>query len=356
MHWVAACSVAIWLCCALATTAAAQANPCAKSNGSAFRDVHWRDGEQKHPLIGQVFKGDRPIAIASDTCTRTPLQQMIVEIWDTIRGGGIVLLGEVHDNPEHHAVRGDILWPRLDRMVPTKGFRPAAVFEHIRTGQQAQLDSFHRNAARSRRPWRAPDLLRELDWKNSGWPAAEMFYPLFNAALRAKQPIYPGNAVRERMRLLVRGQDQPNEEETARLKLAQALPQPLLDALASELAGSHCGVLPPTAIPTMSLAQRYTDAHMAEALVKAAERHGGAFLLAGNGHVRTDRGVPWHVRQLAPQRKVIAVMLLEVETGKNGASAYLTKAPGGTAEADYVMFTPRHERPDPCEKMRTGKP
>lgn len=335
---------------------AAWAADCARPSAVAMRDVHWRHMQPAHPLIGQVLKGDQPITVANDACTRSPLQQMIVEVWDIIRGGGIVLLGEVHDNPEHHAVRGDILWPRLDKVVPTHGLRPAAVFEHIRTSQQAELDSFYRHAARSRRVWRAPDLLRALDWKNTGWPAAEIFYPLFDSALQARQPIYPGNAVRERMRLLVRGQDQPTDEETARLKLAQALPQALLDTLASELEGSHCGALPATAIPTMSLAQRYTDAHLTEALVQAAEKHGGAFLLAGNGHVRTDRGVPWYLRRLVPQRKVIAVMFLEVEQEKNDAAAYLTRAPDGTVAADYVMFTPRHERPDPCEKMRQGKP
>jgi uncharacterized iron-regulated protein len=340
----------------VAVSPGAKAAECARHDGTALRDVHWRHKGHSHPLIGQVYKGEQPIAVATDTCTRTPLQQLMVEIWGTIRGGGIVLLGEVHDNPEHHAVRGDILWPRLGKMVPTKGLRPAAVFEHIRTGQQAQLDSFYRHAARSRRLWRAPDLLRELAWEKSGWPAAEMFYPLFDAALRAKQPLYPGNAVRERMRVLVRGQDQPTEEEATLLKLAQALPPPLLDTLASELEGSHCGMLPPKAIPGMSLAQRYTDAHLAETLVKAAGKNGGAFLLAGNGHVRTDRGVPWYVRRLAPERRMIAVMFLEVEEGKNDAAAYLTRAPEGAVAADYVMFTPRHERPDPCEKMRQGKP
>jgi uncharacterized iron-regulated protein len=346
------------LACALwaAVTTGAKAAECVRPDGSALRDVHWRHNQPTHPLVGQVLKGDQPITIANDTCTRSPLQQLIVEVWDTIRAGGIVLLGEVHDNPEHHAVRGDILWPRLDKMVPTKGLRPAAVFEHIRTGQQAQLDTFHRKAARSRRLWRAPDLLRELDWKNTGWPAAEMFYPLFDAALGAKQPIYPGNPVRERMRLLVRGQDQPTDEEATLLKLAQALPPPLLDTLASELEGSHCGALPPKAIPGMSLAQRYTDAHLAETLVKAAGKHGGVFLLAGNGHVRTDRGVPWYVRRLAPGRNLIAVMFLEVEEGKNDTAAYVTRAPDGTAAADYVVFTPRQPRPDPCEKMRQGKP
>jgi uncharacterized iron-regulated protein len=338
-----------------AVTPTAKAVECARHDSTALRDVHWRHKDHVHPLVGQVLKGDQPIAVASDACTRSPLQQLIVEAWDTIRAGGIVLLGEVHDNPEHHAVRGDILWPRL-QMVPTKKLHPAAVFEHIRTSQQEGLDSFYRHAKSSRRLWRAPDLLRELDWKSTGWPAAEIFYPLFDAALWAKQPIYPGNVVRERMRLLARGQDQPTDEETRHLKLAQALPQPLLDTLASELEGSHCGMLPPKAIPGMSLAQRYTDAHLAEALVQAAGKHGGAFLLAGNGHVRTDRGVPWYVRRLAPERSVVAVMFLEVEEGKNDATTYLTRAPDGTPAADYVMFTPRHERPDPCEKMRQGKP
>ena len=183
MHWFTGF---FGLCLCLSTAAVAQSPSCARHDGTSLRDVHWQHGEQKHPLIGQVFKGEQPIAAASDACTRTPLQQLIVEVWDTIRGGGIVLLGEVHDNPEHHAVRGDILWPRLDQDGVDGGLRPAAVFEHIRTSQQAGLDAFYRNAARSRRLWRAPDLLRELEWKKTGWPAAEIFYPLFDAALRAE--------------------------------------------------------------------------------------------------------------------------------------------------------------------------
>lgn len=340
----------------LASSTGFAADQCTRHDNTSLRDVHWQHGQQKHPLIGQVLKGEHPIAIASGACSRSPLQQLIVEVWDSIRGGGVVLLGEVHDNPEHHAVRGDILWPRLDRLLPTRDLRPAAVFEHISTSQQTQLDSFYRKAGRNRRLWRAPDLLRELDWKKSGWPAGEIFYPLFDAALWAREPIYPGNVVRERMRLLVRGEAPPEEEDIPRLKLAQDLPLPLLDALTEELAGSHCGVLPTSALGSMGLAQRYTDAHLAEALVKAAEKHNGAFLLAGNGHVRTDRGVPWYVHRLAPQRRVNAVMFLEVEPGKTDPASYLPRSPDGAVAADYVVFTPRQDRPDPCEKMRTGKP
>jgi uncharacterized iron-regulated protein len=350
---VAAYTAAAFVCVCLSGAVEAQPAACQRLDGTSLRDVHWQHNQPRHPLAGQVFKGDRPIAIASDTCTRTPLQQLIVEVWDVVRAGGIVLLGEVHDNPEHHAVRGQILRPGLDKLRATEDAHPAAVFEHIRTPQQAQLDNFHAKAAASRRLWSAPDLLNELGWKDSGWPPAEIFVPLFDAVLRAKMPIVPGSAQRDRLRMLARGDlSSATPEEKARLEIAGAMPQPLLEALTAELSQSHCGVMPASAFGAMSLAQRYTDAHLADALVKAAARHGGAFLLAGNGHVRTDRGVAWFVRRMAPQVQVAAVTLAEVEEGAADPETYLPRSPEGGVATDYTLFTPRHDRPDPCAKMR----
>jgi uncharacterized iron-regulated protein len=328
---------------------------CERGDGTTLRDRHWRQGQQ-HPLVGQVLEGDNPIAVSDGGCTRSPVQQLIVAVWDTIRSGGIVLLGEVHDNPEHHAVRGDILRPRLAGPAPAGGLRPAALFEHIRTSQQAQLDAFHAEAARSGRPGDAADLLRALEWERSGWPSGSVFRPLFQAALGAGLPILPAGTERERMRRLMRGdRSDATKEELARIGMAERMPAAFVDALGAELEASHCGAVPAAAFGAMSLAQRYADAHMAEALVAAARGHGGAFLLAGNGHVRTDRGVPWYVRQMAPGLKVVAVMLVEVAEGKEHRAAYVPRAPDGTAAADYVLFTPRHDRPDPCEKMRQEK-
>jgi len=339
----------------LTTTASAQL-PCERASGVAFRDVHWRYREAAHALIGQVLKAGKPIEVETAGCVRSPLQQLTVQLWQTIRADGIVLLGEVHDNPEHHRVRGDILWPRLGRLVATDNLRPAAVFEHICTSQQAQLDGFYQKAGRSRALWGASDLVRELGWESSGWPPGKLFEPLFDGALWAKLPIHPGNAARDRTRVLARGDESGmSPSEKARLDLARAMPEPLLHALAAELEASHCGAVPASAFGPMSLAQRYTDAHMAGALVDRADEQGGAFLLAGNGHVRTDRGVPWYLRRLAPQRKVASVLLLEVEDGKLDAPAYVPKAPDGAWATDYVLFTPRHTRPDPCEAMRRGK-
>jgi uncharacterized iron-regulated protein len=340
----------------VAGSATAQAAQCRRLDGSALSDELWRRGGQRHRLIGQVLKAGEPIALAAAQCASTPLQQLIIEVWQAIRAGGLVLIGEVHDNPEHHRVRGDILWPRLEPLLNTRDLAPAAVFEHIRVDQQDRLDGFYAKAARSRRLWRASDLLRELAWESSGWPPGKSFEPLFDAALRARLPILPGNAPRARIRALARGEPgDVTPAEAARLALARSMPGPLEKALTRELEASHCGALPAPAFAAMSLAQRYTDAHLAGTLVEAADRRGAAFLLAGNGHVRSDRGVPWYTRRLAPGRKTVAVLLLEVEEGDPDGARSLPRGPDGTA-ADYILFTPRHDRPDPCANMRQGRP
>ena len=46
----------------------------------------------------------------------------------------------------------------------------------------------------------------------------------------------------------------------------------------------------------------------------------------------------------------------KVEEGKTDAGLYVPQDPDGAAATDYVLFTPRQERPDPCAKMRQGRP
>ena len=127
----AAC-LAVALCAMAPAGAAAQPPPCERKDGTALRDTFWRHGPQRHPLIGEVLKDGKPIVLHAAQCARSPLQQLIVEVWGTIRAGGLVLLGEVHDNAEHHKVRGDILWPRLEPGLATRDLRPAAIIRDLR--------------------------------------------------------------------------------------------------------------------------------------------------------------------------------------------------------------------------------
>ena len=61
-----------------------------------------------------------------------------------------------------------------------------------------------------------------------------------------------------------------------------------------------------------------------------------AILIAGNGHVRKDRGVP----ALLPG--TVSLGLIELKESRSDAAEYLA------APYDYLWFTAQVPRPDPC--------
>ncbi len=310
----------------------------------------WDAQRGGHPLVGTVMKGTAPLtAAAGDACAARPIDLLRQAVSAHLAEGGIVLLGEIHDNGAQHALRAALLQAvTADLDGPRKLRAPALVFEHIRTDQSAVLAT--RPAPTSEG---ARDLLARLDWKNSGWPAAELFLPIFEVAAIRSLPIVPGHPTRAEVRDVARrGLAALPAEETSRLGLDVPLPDPLASALLDELEASHCGLMPRTAFTNMALAQRYRDAHMAAALIEAAKAHGSAVLLAGNGHVRADRGVPWDLSRMAPGRKILSVMLTEVRDDRTDTAAYIERDPEGKPAADFTILTPRTDRPDPCEAMR----
>ena len=79
-----------------------------------------------------------------------------------------------------------------------------------------------------------------------------------------------------------------------------ALPGPLLAAQETEVRDSHCGALPEPLVSPMAKAQIARDVVMAETL--RAHAANGVVLIAGNGHVRTDIGVPFWLRRAGVAR------------------------------------------------------
>ena len=312
----------------------------------------WVAAAGHHPLVGSVLRGSEPLASAADACSPNPLQQLQRALTAHLADGGIGLLGEVHDNGAQHALRGHLIGAIAADLARQGRRPPALVLEHVRTDQAAVLDQPAPPTPEGARE-KALSLLQRLDWDKSGWPAAELFLPIFEAAAAHGLPILTGNPTRAEVRNVARqGLPALPGDTVARLGMDVPLAAPLADALLDELEASHCGLMPRTAFTNMALAQRYRDAHMAGALIAAANEYGAAILLAGNGHVRADRGVPWDIARMAPGRKVMSVTLLEVEDGKTDAAAYVPRDPQGAPTADYVVLTPRVDRPDPCEAMR----
>jgi hypothetical protein len=88
-------------------------------------------------------------------------------------GADLVLLGEKHDNPDHHRLQAWL----LDALARA-GRRPAVVFEMIPRDRAGALAT-----ALGASP-SDPDALAEaLDWSHSGWPPFALYRPVFEVAL-----------------------------------------------------------------------------------------------------------------------------------------------------------------------------
>lgn len=312
----------------------------------------WRPG-CAHPLCGTIHSVDPARLNRTKTsCDGDPYLALRRDSEQTLKASGFLLLGEVHDNAEQHRLRGALLGDLL-RLETLKKRKPAAVFEHIRRDQKQGLDLYTEMSRNGQHMASTANLFRFLKWEQSGWPPQAMFEPLFAAVIAHKLPILPAEPARDEVRgVAQRGLASIAEPERKRLRLDEPLSPALNEALLTELEASHCGLVPKSAFASMAEAQRYRDAYQAAALVAASSKHGGAILFAGNGHVRSDRGVPHHLRLQAPKKQTLTALLVEVETGKTDPKAYVPRDPDGKPAADYLIFTPRVERKDPCIAMR----
>lgn len=323
----------------------AAADPqCPPAGQAAMVAASWAAVPAAEARPGTVIQGESALPPTTGACHDAGMARLQSAIASTITAGGVVLLGEVHDNGNHHILRGHL----VTEAIRATGRRPVVVMEHFRSNHTFVLDRFEESG----RAGGADKVFEVTQWAKSGWPDQALFRPLIAAILAADLKIRPADPPKEMVRLVGRqGIETMTDEEFASLGLSVPLPAPLQDGLLTELEASHCGLMPKTVFGKLADAQRYRDAHQARAAQRVALSGNGAILLAGNGHVRKDRAVPWHLHRIASSREVLSVMLIEVE-GSRQATAYMPRGPDGRPAADFVVLTPRAARPDPCVAMR----
>jgi uncharacterized iron-regulated protein len=241
-----------------------------------------------------------------------------------------VLLGEKHDNSDHHRLQAKAL-----------GFisQASVVFEMIDVDLQPAVDAYLATGHAT------PDGLRSvLQWDTRGWPAWDLYRPIFEEAMSRRMPIVAGGLPHDVIKRLVHEGLAGLPPEVAAHAHLKELPQALASSLDEEIKASHCGALPDAMLPAMGLAQRVKDAFMADLM---AARPVGAVLIAGNGHVRTDRGVPFALAsQMPTSTKILTISFVEVGDSRDPAT-YASELP-----ADFIVFTPRVDNADPCAKFR----
>jgi len=269
-----------------------------------------------HPLAGRIW----------DVAAQAYLDE--TELLRRAGTAEALMLGETHDNSEHHRLQTKVLQARL-----AAGARPALLMEQFDVDQQAALDKARRNSKEM------GALMRGWDWS--------LYQPLVALANSAQIPLRAANLPRSATRPIVReGYATLAVGEQRRLALLAVWDDARQAYMASLIEASHCGMVSPQLRDGLVRAQRLRDATLADSALDQLDR--GVVFILGRGHARRDVGVPLYLAARRPGTRVLSIGLVEVSGSKTLPTLYETEQVGGIAPYDIIWFTPRAERPDPC--------
>lgn len=259
---------------------------------------------ETHPLLDRVWDVRASAVISLD------------DFFQRAAASRYVLLGERHDSEAHHARQLQML-----QALSARGLKPALAMEQFDTEYQAALKQAQQTGVRDAELLADAGQLNRKGWR---WP---MYRDLIAYGAEQGWPLLAANLSRTEARRIVLG-------EVPAPAAADAEQQRFME---DDVIQGHCGHRPSAHILAgMVGAQRARDARMAAVLDAAG---GPVVLIAGAGHVRSDRAVPRHLTEPAGS---FAVGLTEVVEGKTAPTDY------DSAGFDYLWFTASKQRADPC--------
>src|SRR6266852_4864111 len=252
--------------------------------------IEWESPvERAHPLVGRIWDVKAGAFISEET------------LLSRLGGSRFVILGERHDNPDHHALQA-----KLVRALIETGRRPAVGFEMLSTDDAPALARY---LARS--PKDAAGLGDAVNWARSGWPEWRFYQPIAQAALDGNLLIVATNLSRPATDAVRRnGLSGLGPALATQLRLAEPAPE-TRSAMALEIRESHCGQAPESMLDRMVDIQWARDARMAA-----------------------------------------SVAFLEVDPAAARAGDYAPRFASDGLPFDYMWFTPKIDDVDPCEKFK----
>lgn len=276
---------------------------------------------RQHALVGTVWSAREAQSISPEL-----LLQRLSE-------ANFVILGEKHDNPDHHSLQRYVL-----SQMAAHTTIDSVSFEMLDSSQQIAVDSLTSANISS-----LDELGNALGWDEQGWDWA--FYgPIIQDSLLSGAVVRSANISSDEMMAVYADQSYGAAEGI--------LDEAQVQRLHQEIDESHCGMLPESQFPAMVAVQQARDAAMAQSLVSDGVGFNGVrVLLAGNFHARRDLGVPNYV---GPEHgELITVAFIEVSPESDQAREYLESF-SATTPYDYVWFTPALPAQDYCASLSSG--
>lgn len=226
----------------------------------------------------------------------------------------VLLLGEQHDATAHQ---------RLQRqLVQTMGHErrlAAVVMEMAERG--VSTTGLGTNASEA-------EVRQALGWHDkTGWPWPA-YGPVVMAAVRLGVPVHGGNLPRQSMRSAMQDHALDGLLPTeARARQGNAIRQ------------GHCDLLPESQVAPMVRIQIARDQSLATTAAALVQEGKTVLLIAGQGHVRQDLGVPVHLPGGLTRHIVMA------RTVADGGSA-------GDLPADSTWTTDAPQAKDHCAELK----
>lgn len=236
----------------------------------------------------------------------------------------VLLLGEVHDNKEGHKLRFQDLRQRVEA-----GWRPVIAMEQFDRESQGLLDAAQKGCLD------AYCVIKVMDKKGWDW---QLYYPVIDLALSNKLPLVAANLSRTDASKVARdGLASSFDAATvAAYKLKEPLPADLRRGQEKAIQEGHCNMASDIMLPGMVNAQVARDIWMAK-LIRAQQPR-DVVLIAGNGHVRKDIGVPRWLNAIEPRLNVRTIGFIEPD--------------GVQGSYDEIRKVPVQKRTDPCSKFK----
>jgi uncharacterized iron-regulated protein len=284
---------------------------------------HWQSQlHTEHMLVGMIWDSRADKFIAAD------------ELLTRIEGVSYLLLGEKHDNPDHHALQ----LRALNHVLQTENVSTVS-FEMMSSEQQPLLRDLS-----SSPPSSLEQINEHVQWDNDGWNW-DYYGPLLHSAIQANVSINAANISNEEM-IQVYGAPTAAEIEGV-------LDEQTMAALEKDIDESHCGLLPESQFPAMVRVQQARDFAMAGSLASNTQQQ-LQVLIAGNYHIRRDLGVPNYLlnkQSSLEESQIVSLAFMEVDEASNDPIDYLQQF-GSVKAYDYIWFTPAVSAEDYCASLR----